>query len=56
MLQALANTIWAYATLRWDPTHLYEPFTRALDSRLKVMAVQEMANTLWSYAKGVDSV
>ncbi|GAB4823221.1 hypothetical protein N2152v2_010267 [Parachlorella kessleri] len=49
--QALANTIWAFATLRWDPTGLYEPFTRALDSRLNVMAVQEMANTLWSYAK-----
>lgn len=49
--QALANTLWAFATLRWYPVSIMEPLTRALATRVPIMKEQEVANTLWAYAK-----
>lgn len=49
--QALANSLWAFATLRWYPSRLMPHLVVALDGRIGVMTVQEMANSLWACAK-----
>ena len=50
-LQALANTLWSFANLRWYPVSLMEPITRAVGRKLHTFSVQEISNSIWSYAK-----
>lgn len=49
--QALANTLWSFANLRWYPVLLLEPVTRAVGRKLAQMSPQEISNSIWSYAK-----
>lgn len=49
--QALANTLWSFANLRWYPVALLEPITRAVGRKLHSMSTQEISNSIWSYAK-----
>ncbi|KAL4427968.1 hypothetical protein ABPG75_002057 [Micractinium tetrahymenae] len=49
--QALANTLWSFANLRWYPVLLLEPITRAVGRKLAQMSPQEISNSVWSYAK-----
>lgn len=50
-MQALANTLWSFANLRWYPVLLLEPITRAVGRKLAQMSPQEISNSVWSYAK-----
>lgn len=49
--QALANTLWAFATLRWYPARLLPRITEAMPSIVPSMTSQELANSLWAYAR-----
>lgn len=49
--QALANTLWSFANLRWYPVQLLEPITRAVGRKMHSMSTQEISNSIWSYAK-----
>ena len=49
--QALANTLWAFATLRWYPARLLPSITEAIGSLVDTMTAQELANSLWAYAR-----
>ena len=49
--QALANTLWSFANLRWYPVQLLEPITRAVGRKLQHMSTQEISNSIWAYAK-----
>ena len=49
--QALANTLWAFATLRWYPARLLPSITEAMGSIVHAMTAQELANSLWAYAR-----
>lgn len=49
--QALTNTLWAFATLRWYPARLLPCITQAMGRLARVMTAQELANSLWSYAR-----
>ena len=49
--QALANTLWSFANLRWYPVRLLEPITRAVGRKMHTMSSQEISNSIWSYAK-----
>ena len=49
--QALANTLWSFAYLRWYPVQLLEPITRAVGRKLQTMSTQEISNSIWSFAK-----
>lgn len=49
--QALANTLWAYASLRWYPAQLLPCITEAIAHIIHTMTGQEIANSLWAYAR-----
>ena len=49
--QALTNTLWAFATLRWYPARLLPCITEAMGRLSRSMTAQELANSLWSYAR-----
>ena len=49
--QALANTLWAFATLRWYPARLLPSITEAIGGTVAKMTAQEVSNCLWSYAR-----
>ncbi len=49
--QALTNTLWAFATLRWYPARLLPCITHAMGKLVRRMTAQELANSLWSYAR-----
>lgn len=49
--QALANTIWAFASLRWYPARLLPSITKAIGHIVSAMTAQELANSLWAYAR-----
>lgn len=49
--QALANTLWAFASLRWYPARLLPCITQAMKNIVFDMTAQELANSLWSYAR-----
>lgn len=49
--QALANTLWAFATLRWYPARLLPSITEAIGTIVHTMTAQELANSLWAYAR-----
>lgn len=49
--QALANTLWAFASLRWYPARLLPCITQAMKNIVHDMTAQELANSLWSYAR-----
>lgn len=49
--QALANTLWSFANLRWYPVQLLEPITAAVGRKLHTMSPQEISNSIWAYAK-----
>ena len=49
--QALTNTLWAFATLRWYPARLLPCITQAMGKLVRRMTAQELANSLWSYAR-----
>lgn len=49
--QALTNTLWAFATLRWYPARLLPCITQAMGKLVRKMTAQELANSLWSYAR-----
>jgi hypothetical protein len=49
--QALANTLWAFATLRWYPARLLPSITEAIGNIVHAMTAQELANSLWAYAR-----
>jgi hypothetical protein len=49
--QALANTLWAFASLRWYPARLLPVITAALARLLGGMSSQELANSLWAFAR-----
>lgn len=49
--QALSNTLWALATLRWYPQHVLPHITAALEPVVAGMQSQEIANILWAYAR-----
>jgi hypothetical protein len=49
--QALANTLWAFATLRWYPARLLPSITEAIGNIVQHMTGQELANSLWAYAR-----
>jgi hypothetical protein len=49
--QALTNTLWAFATLRWYPARLLPCITHAMGKLVRKMTAQELANSLWSYAR-----
>lgn len=49
--QALTNTLWAFATLRWYPAKLLPCITQAMGRLVRKMTAQELANSLWSYAR-----
>ena len=49
--QALTNTLWAFATLRWYPARLLPCITQAMGRLVRSMTAQELANSLWSYAR-----
>ena len=48
--QALANTLWSFANLRWYPVRLLDPITRAVGRKMHTMSSQEISNSIWSYA------
>lgn len=50
-LQALANSLWSFANLRWYPVRLLEVITRAVGRKLHTMSPQEISNSIWAYAK-----
>lgn len=49
--QALTNTLWAFATLRWYPARLLPPITKAIGNIVAGMTAQELSNVLWAYAR-----
>ena len=49
--QALANTLWSFATLRWYPARLLPVITEAIGRRINAMSTQEIANSCWAYAR-----
>ena len=49
--QALANTLWAFATVRWYPARLLPAITAANGRIAHTMSAQELSNSLWSYAR-----
>ena len=49
--QALANSLWSFANLRWYPVRLLEVITRAVGRKLHSMSPQEISNSIWAYAK-----
>ena len=46
----LANTAWAFATLRRPDEKLFTVLARATERRVSVFKVQNLANTAWSFA------
>lgn len=49
--QALTNTLWAFATLRWYPARLLPSITKAIGRIVSDMTAQELSNVLWAYAR-----
>jgi hypothetical protein len=49
--QALGNTLWAFATLRWYPVRLLPIITRVIGKRAHELTAQEISNSIWAYAR-----
>lgn len=49
--QAMSNSLWAYAALRWYPARLLPTITRAMGGVVQLMSTQEIANSLWAFAR-----
>jgi len=48
--QAIANTVWAYATAGHDDRHLFDAMSQLALLNLNNFNSQEIANTMWAYA------
>lgn len=49
--QAICNSLWAFATVRWYPAQLLPLLTQEISKKLPDMAAQEIANTCWAFAR-----
>jgi len=48
--QAMANTVWAYATLGYEDPDLFEAVSAIAINRLDAFTPQNISNTVWAYA------
>ena len=49
--QGLANTAWAFATVRQSDAHLFIALARVAEWRVSDFVAQSGANTVWAFAK-----
>ena len=50
MPQDLANTAWAFATVKQPDAILFAAFTRAVEWQMSEFTEQNLANTAWAFA------
>ena len=51
--QSVANTAWAFATVKHQDEMLFAALVRAVERRLSEFKPQELANTAWAFATAI---